>query len=62
MSLKTVTANDRNQWKAAAATARKRIETRLFIDGRFVPRWKLNNENLLAAMIFDADGTTPPPK
>jgi gamma-glutamyl-gamma-aminobutyraldehyde dehydrogenase len=36
MSLQTVTANDRNQWKAAAATARKRIETRLFIDGRFV--------------------------
>jgi protein-disulfide isomerase/uncharacterized membrane protein len=34
----------------------------VFIDGRFVPRWKLNNENLLAAMIFDADGTTPPPK
>jgi gamma-glutamyl-gamma-aminobutyraldehyde dehydrogenase len=31
-----VTANDRNQWKAAAATARKQIETRLFIDGRFV--------------------------
>jgi len=36
MSLQTLSGHDRGQWKAAAATARKRIETRLFIDGRFV--------------------------
>ncbi|MBM2854388.1 MAG: aldehyde dehydrogenase PuuC [Steroidobacteraceae bacterium] len=36
MSLQTLTGHDRGQWKAAAAIARKRIETRLFIDGRFV--------------------------
>lgn len=36
MSLQTVTTHDRGEWQAAAATARKRIETRLFIDGRFV--------------------------
>ncbi len=32
----------------------------IFINGRHVPRWKLNNENLLAAMIFDADGSPAP--
>ncbi|MEI7656712.1 MAG: DsbA family protein [Phycisphaerae bacterium] len=34
----------------------------IFINGRLVPRWKLNNENLLASMIFDADGTPVPAK
>lgn len=34
----------------------------IFINGRQVPRWKLNNENLLASMIFDADGTPVPAK
>ena len=36
MNLQTLTGHDRGQWKTAAATACKRIETRLFIDGRFV--------------------------
>lgn len=31
----------------------------IFINGKFVPRWKLNNENLLGAMIFEADGSVP---
>jgi hypothetical protein len=34
----------------------------IYINGRLVPRWKLNNENMLAAMIFDADGTPVPAK
>ncbi|MFZ4431367.1 MAG: DsbA family protein [Phycisphaerales bacterium] len=34
----------------------------IYINGRLVPRWKLNNENMLAAMIFDADGTPMPAK
>ena len=36
MSLQTLAEHDRGRWQAAASTARKRIETRLFIDGRFV--------------------------
>jgi hypothetical protein len=31
----------------------------IFINGKFVPRWRLNNENLLGAMIFEADGSVP---
>ena len=31
----------------------------IFINGRHVPRWKLNNENLLGAMVFEADGSVP---
>jgi gamma-glutamyl-gamma-aminobutyraldehyde dehydrogenase len=36
MSLQTVAQFDRKRWQAAAGKARKRIETRLFIDGKFV--------------------------
>jgi gamma-glutamyl-gamma-aminobutyraldehyde dehydrogenase len=36
MSLQTLTGQDRNYWQAAAQSARKSIETRLFIDGKFV--------------------------
>jgi gamma-glutamyl-gamma-aminobutyraldehyde dehydrogenase len=36
MSLQTLAQKDRNYWQAAARAARSRIETRLFIDGRFV--------------------------
>jgi acyl-CoA reductase-like NAD-dependent aldehyde dehydrogenase len=36
MSLQTLAEQDRGQWQAAAKRARARIETRLFIDGRFV--------------------------
>jgi acyl-CoA reductase-like NAD-dependent aldehyde dehydrogenase len=35
MSLQTVTKFDRKRWQAAAGKAQKRIETRLFIDGKF---------------------------
>ena len=36
MSLEALTNHDRDRWHAIAAVARPRIETRLFIDGRFV--------------------------
>ncbi|MGB8692997.1 MAG: aldehyde dehydrogenase family protein [Steroidobacteraceae bacterium] len=36
MSLQTLAGQDRNYWQAAAHSAAKRIETRLFIDGQFV--------------------------
>jgi acyl-CoA reductase-like NAD-dependent aldehyde dehydrogenase len=36
MSLQTVAAHDRKHWQATAKAAGGRIETRLFIDGRFV--------------------------
>jgi acyl-CoA reductase-like NAD-dependent aldehyde dehydrogenase len=36
MSLAALSAHDRSRWQAIAAAARPRIETRLFIDGRFV--------------------------
>lgn len=36
MSLQTLAEKDRDQWQAAAKAARARIETRLFIDGKFV--------------------------
>ena len=36
MSLAALTSHDRSRWHAIAAAARPRIETRLFIDGRFV--------------------------
>ncbi len=36
MSLQTLAEKDRGQWQASAKTARSRIETRLFIDGKFV--------------------------
>ena len=36
MSLAALTSHDRSRWHAVAAAARPRIETRLFIDGRFV--------------------------
>jgi hypothetical protein len=32
----------------------------IFLDGKFVPRWKLENENLLAAMIFEVAGQEKP--
>jgi gamma-glutamyl-gamma-aminobutyraldehyde dehydrogenase len=35
MSLQTATSFDRRRWQAAAGKAQKRIETRLFIDGKF---------------------------
>ncbi|HZF14805.1 MAG TPA: aldehyde dehydrogenase [Steroidobacteraceae bacterium] len=36
MTLKTLADWNRDQWHASASSARRRIETRLFIDGRFV--------------------------
>ncbi len=36
MSLQTLGEQDKDRWQAAANAARARIETRLFIDGRFV--------------------------
>lgn len=36
MTLQTLAQYDRNRWHSVAAAAQKRIETRLFIDGRFV--------------------------
>ncbi len=36
MSLQTVAAHDRSHWQAVANAARSRIETRLFIDGKYV--------------------------
>jgi acyl-CoA reductase-like NAD-dependent aldehyde dehydrogenase len=36
MSLQALAGHDRGRWQATARTARSRIETRLFIDGRFV--------------------------
>jgi 4-(gamma-glutamylamino)butanal dehydrogenase len=36
MTLQTLAQYDRNHWHSVAAAAQKRIETRLFIDGRFV--------------------------
>jgi gamma-glutamyl-gamma-aminobutyraldehyde dehydrogenase len=36
MSLQTLAQYDRSRWHSVAAAAQKRIETRLFIDGRFV--------------------------
>jgi acyl-CoA reductase-like NAD-dependent aldehyde dehydrogenase len=36
MSMQALTEQTRGRWQAAAATARKKIETRLFIDGKFV--------------------------
>ena len=36
MSLAALSEHDRSRWHAVAAAARPRIETRLFIDGRFV--------------------------
>ena len=36
MSLQALAGHDRGRWQAAATSARARIETRLFIDGRFV--------------------------
>ena len=36
MSLAALSTHDRSRWQAIAAAARPRIETRLFIDGRFV--------------------------
>jgi gamma-glutamyl-gamma-aminobutyraldehyde dehydrogenase len=36
MSLQALAGHDRGRWQAVARTARTRIETRLFIDGRFV--------------------------
>jgi acyl-CoA reductase-like NAD-dependent aldehyde dehydrogenase len=36
MSLQTLAEKDHGYWQAAAKTARDRVETRLFIDGRFV--------------------------
>ena len=40
MSLAALTAHDRSRWHAIAAAARPRIETRLFIEGRFVDAYK----------------------
>ncbi len=36
MSIQTVAGHDRGRWQAVAKAARARIETRLFIDGKFV--------------------------
>jgi acyl-CoA reductase-like NAD-dependent aldehyde dehydrogenase len=36
MTLQTLPQYDRNRWHSVAAAAQRRIETRLFIDGRFV--------------------------
>jgi len=36
MSLQALAGNDRGRWQAVSKSARTRIETRLFIDGRFV--------------------------
>ncbi len=36
MSLQALAGHDRGRWQATAKSARTRIETRLFIDGRFV--------------------------
>jgi acyl-CoA reductase-like NAD-dependent aldehyde dehydrogenase len=36
MSLQTLAEHDRDQWRAKANAARLRIETRLFIDGKFI--------------------------
>ena len=36
MNLQTLGQHDKRRWQATASAARERIETRLFIDGRFV--------------------------
>ncbi len=36
MNMQALAVQSRGRWQAAAATARKKIETRLFIDGKFV--------------------------
>ncbi|MGH8264847.1 MAG: aldehyde dehydrogenase family protein, partial [Steroidobacteraceae bacterium] len=36
MSLQALAQHDRNRWQSVARTARARIETRIFIDGKFV--------------------------
>ncbi len=36
MSIQTVAKHDRSRWQAVASKAQKKIETRLFIDGKFV--------------------------
>ena len=45
---------------AADANIAKSLSIRsvplIYINGKIVPRWKLNNENLLAAMIMQDSG------
>ena len=36
MSIQALADHDRNRWQAVAAKAQKKLETRLFIDGKFV--------------------------
>lgn len=50
---------------AADAAVAKQLGIRgipmILINGRLVPRWKLNNENMLAAMVLEQAGPEPDP-